>query len=147
MEDTVYTTKSASETQELGKKIAQKFTEGGIICLYGDLGSGKTTFTQGFAQGLGVERRVNSPTFIIVRTYKVQSSKSKVNSFYHLDLYRINSDRDLEGLGVQEILQDKNNIIVIEWPEKIAAMLPKERTNMFFTYISENERRIEIKHD
>src|SRR3990167_2465256 len=119
----VFVTNSFRETQELGKDFARFLAGGDIVCLHGDLGSGKTTFVQGLAKGLGIKQRIISPTFIIIRNYKIRINDKgfpplgtgMINNFYHIDLYRINSDKDIEGLGIEEIINDKNNIVVIEW--------------------------------
>ena len=125
-------TKSARETQELGKKLANNL-KGGIVALYGELGSGKTTFVQGLAAGLGIKKRIVSPTFIFIRQY---------SNFYHIDLYRIEKPEDARGLGLEEILGDPANIVVIEWAEKIKNLLPKKRIDVKFKILGENERKI-----
>jgi len=148
----VFTTKSAKETQNLGKTIANSFLEkkesshpsnrAFILCLYGELGSGKTTFVQGFAKGLGIRTRLLSPTFIIVRRYPL---KKNPFLFYHVDLYRIDTMRDLEGLGMRELLTDPSLVIVIEWAERLETLLPKERMDITFEVVGEEERKISIK--
>lgn len=130
-------TQSAKETQEFAKEFAKKIRSGTILTLYGDLGSGKTTFTQGLAEGLGVKERIISPTFIIVRNYESKN-------FYHIDLYRIETEKDLEGLGVEDILNDKKNFVVIEWAEKLGDLLPDRRIDIRFEHVDENKRRIII---
>src|SRR5258708_2199717 len=101
-------TKNVEETQDFAEAFAKEIQPGDIITLSGDLGAGKTTFTQGFAKGLGVTHRIISPTFIIIRTYTIPNPQSRIPNFYHIDLYRIHSDKDLQGLGFEEILEDKN---------------------------------------
>lgn len=124
------TTKSTKETQNFGKKLAQKIAGGGIICLYGDLGAGKTTLVQGIIAGLGIKKRVVSPTFIIMRNYGRVS---------HVDLYRLD---DASNLGLEELWQNPKNIILIEWPEKIENLLPKKRWDIKLRTISKNEHEI-----
>ncbi|MBI2431158.1 MAG: tRNA (adenosine(37)-N6)-threonylcarbamoyltransferase complex ATPase subunit type 1 TsaE [Candidatus Levybacteria bacterium] len=136
MEKKIFITQSANETQEIAKLFGKTF-KGSIIALYGDLGAGKTTFAQGLAKGLGIKKRIISPTFVIVRQYK-----AGFKNFYHIDLYRIESQKDIEGLGIKEILKDPQNIIVIEWVEKIKDLLPKERIDIYFEYLDENKRKI-----
>ncbi|MBF8249749.1 MAG: hypothetical protein HW400_350 [Candidatus Levybacteria bacterium] len=122
-----------AETQKLGRDFAKTLKKGDLVCLYGDLGSGKTTFTQGLAEGLGIKQRITSPTFIIVRCYELQTpafakasaGKQNLKLFYHVDLYRVESEKDLEGLGIEEIINNKNNIVVIEWAEKLKNYLPR----------------------
>jgi tRNA threonylcarbamoyladenosine biosynthesis protein TsaE len=134
------TTNSKEETQKLGEHFAGKLKPGNFVALYGDLGSGKTTFIQGLAKGLGVTRRIISPTFIIARHYKINNG-----SFYHIDLYRTESKHDLLGIGLDQIIEDKNNIVALEWAEKMGELLPKKRIEIRFQYLSENKRQIIIK--
>lgn len=112
------------------------------MCLVGGLGAGKTTFTQGMANGLGVQTGVSSPTFILMRVSKGISKK-----LYHLDLYRLeeNVDREVENLGLFEIWGKKENITVIEWAEKIKNILPKNSIWINFENKAENQRKITIK--
>jgi len=150
--DSTVFTKSAKETQNLGKTIANSLLKekesshpsnrASILCLYGDLGSGKTTFAQGFAGRLGIHTRLLSPTFIIVRRYPLEKNPFL---FYHVDLYRIGTMHDLEGLGMRELLTDPSAIIVIEWAERLGTLLPKQRIDITFEVVSEEERRISIK--
>lgn len=127
-------TKNALETQAFAKEIAHTLKNGDILALYGELGSGKTTFVQGLAKELGIDQRIVSPTFIIMRSYD--------KNFYHVDLYRTETGKDIEGLGLQEIMGDNDSIVVIEWPEKIEKLLPERTKRMYFTYRSDNEREI-----
>lgn len=139
-------TKTFKETQQAGFDLAKTLKGGEVICLHGDLGSGKTTFTQGLAKGLGITQRIISPTFIIMRSYelkqKTTSDKQQVKSFYHVDLYRIESEKDVEGLGLLEIIQDSESIVVIEWPEKIETLLPQKKMDIYLNYIDGDEREI-----
>jgi tRNA threonylcarbamoyladenosine biosynthesis protein TsaE len=134
-------TKSAQETQSLGQKIGFDLKQGRLLAFYGELGSGKTTFIQGLAKGLGIKKRILSPTFVFVRSYPL----SPQGTFYHVDLYRINKVSEATGLGLEEIFADPKAITVIEWAEKIKPILPKKRTDVFFKYLGENQRRIKIK--
>ena len=140
-------TKSAGQTQKVGKDLAdtllKKRGEGKsqIVCLYGDLGSGKTTFVQGFAKRLGISGRLLSPTFIIVRRYEYNDHAY----FYHMDCYRIESQKALEGLGIVELFQDPHALFCIEWAERLGVLLPKERTDVIFENIGGEKRRIRIK--
>lgn len=129
----IHITKSASETAKLGEKLAKRVTNGGILALYGDLGSGKTTFVQGLAKGLGITKRIISPTFVIIRQYY---------NFYHIDLYRVENQHGLEGLGIEEIFNNPKNIVAIEWAEKLSDMLPKGRLDVRFEHMDEGERKI-----
>jgi len=112
-----FTTYSEKETKDLAKKLAKKLT--GVIALIGELGSGKTTFAQGFAAGLGIKEKIISPTFVLIRQHRIPKTEK---TLYHIDLYRI--EKYFSKLGLKEILENPNNIILIEWAEKLKE-LPK----------------------
>jgi tRNA threonylcarbamoyladenosine biosynthesis protein TsaE len=135
-----YITNSSEETKELGKRFAERLKMGDFVALYGDLGSGKTTFIQGLAKGLGITRRIISPTFIIARHYVINNG-----SFYHVDLYRTESKHDLLGVGLDQIIEDKTNIVALEWAEKMREMLPEKRMDIRFQYLDNNKRQISIR--
>ncbi len=144
-------TKNAEETQKIGQKLADYLIRKGsatlphIICLYGDLGMGKTTFVQGFAKGLGITSRLLSPTFIIVRRQQLTSID---RHFFHLDLYRLASEQSIQELGIQEMFDDEKNIVIIEWAERLGGLLPEKRIDIRFTLgDSQSQRRIEITYD
>ena len=145
-------TKSAKETQKLGAEFAQQILRRGheksatVLALIGDLGSGKTTFLQGFAKGLGIEEVVNSPTFIIMKKFKILGSPTPhhFRNFYHLDLYRLEGQKDSKFFNFKEIMADPKNIVAIEWPEKIAKTLPKKVVSISFNHLKENEREIVV---
>ncbi len=134
-------TNSAKETQRLGEKISADLKPGSILALYGELGSGKTTLIQGLARGLGIKKRIISPTFVFIRQYPI---KNKI--FYHIDLYRIDGAIDAQGLGLKDIFADPKAIVAIEWAEKIKEVLPKKRIDIFFEYLGEDQRKIKINN-
>jgi len=136
-------TKSPEETAELAKKIASKIKKGGLICLNGDLGTGKTTFTKSLMESLGIEDfKVKSPTYTYIREYS--HPKTKV---YHIDLYRLESVDHLLVEEIQEILQINANIVVIEWADKLEGYLDsKNKIEINFEYLSENYREIITKN-
>ena len=142
-----YLSKSLEQTVEVAHKLAQKLHGGEVIALRGELGAGKTTFAQGLANSLGVTRRVNSPTFTIMRTYRIRNQESKIINLYHVDLYRIDSKMDLEGLGLEEILGRKDAVVVIEWPEKMYGLIPQNSIDIAFEYINDSTRKILISYD
>src|SRR6185369_11385985 len=129
-------TTSSTDTKKIGFDFAQTLKGGDVVALHGDLGSGKTTFVQGLAEGLGITKKIISPTFIIMRTYDLGEK-----NFYHVDLYRIENEKDVEGLGLIEIMNSKESIVVIEWPEKIENILPETKKDLFFTYIDDATRK------
>lgn len=146
----IFITKSPSETKKIGNNLAKqllvliKKTErnGAIVLgLAGDLGSGKTTFLQGFAKGLGITEKVLSPTFIIMRRFKAILSRNPV-FFYHLDCYRLKGARDAFILGVKDIVDNPDNMIAIEWAEKIRRVLPRDTIKLNFSFVGQNTRKI-----
>jgi tRNA threonylcarbamoyladenosine biosynthesis protein TsaE len=153
------TTKNAEETKELGRKVGSKLgqkrkdrerrIQATVLALTGELGSGKTTFLQGLAEGLGIKKRIISPTFIIIRTYdKSQNTNdlkvSELKTFHHIDLYRIegNIGDELKNLGMDEIFSDPANVVAIEWAEKAKDYLPENTTWINFSYKGQNMRSI-----
>jgi tRNA threonylcarbamoyladenosine biosynthesis protein TsaE len=113
-----------------------------VVALSGELGSGKTTFTQGFAEGLGITSRILSPTFILMRSYELEDPG---RSFYHIDLYRLEGGikEEMANLGIFDIFDDPNDIVLIEWAEKAEGLLPEKTVWVRFDRINENERKIE----
>lgn len=118
-------TKSAKETQEFGEKIGHYLKslshKARVILLKGELGSGKTTFVQGFAKGLGISYRLVSPTFIIIKEYQI--STSGFEKFYHIDLYRTKDAYFDETLQLNEILKNPKSLVVIEWSERLGGTI------------------------
>lgn len=141
-------TNSAFETQKIGEELAKEIKQGLVIALNGELGSGKTTFVQGLARGLGVEEKIKSPTFVIAKKYKIPSKKShpieenNINLFYHFDCYRISSSRGLKDIELETIIDDAGNVVVIEWAENVENILPKKILLIDFEYIDNKKRRI-----
>jgi tRNA threonylcarbamoyladenosine biosynthesis protein TsaE len=134
-------TRSKEETQRFGEELAKELSDGGIICLYGEMGSGKTTLTQGISKGLGIKQNIVSPTFILMRRYEAGEK-----FIYHIDLYRLNDLSEAKGLGIEEILSNPKNIVIIEWPEMAETLIPKKHTKVKIKALSEGEREIEIIH-
>lgn len=149
--------KSAKETQEIGEVFAGKIIQNAkiktqkdkatLFALSGELGSGKTTFLQGFAKGLGIKKRIISPTFILLRTYDIEKrKKDKVHStFIHIDLYRLEGkvEGQLRDLGFEDFLNDPENIIAVEWAEKAKNIMPDDAIWINFKYDSEFSRKID----
>lgn len=141
-------TESSEETKEFAREFVKNLTRPAILALYGNLGSGKTTFIQGLARGLGIEKRILSPTFVFIRSYDINdkrfATRDKPSHFHHVDLYRLDSEKDVEAVGLSEILNDKNSIVAIEWPEKIESLLPQSTIKIKLDQISEDKRKISI---
>src|SRR3990167_10109752 len=118
-----------------------------VLALMGDLGSGKTMFARAFAEALGVKEKIKSPTFIIFRKSKVADKKwqEKVfKYFYHFDVYRINSEKEILNLGWEEIISNPENIVLVEWADKIEKILPKGCVKINFKHLKGDKREIEI---
>jgi len=139
--EVLFVSTSDQETREIAKKILLDLEEGTVICLYGDLAAGKTTFSQGIAAALGINR-LTSPTFIIMREYP--TNNEVISRLYHLDLYRIDNPEEIKAFDLDEIIQDKKNLIIIEWPERIENILPSKRIDVHFKITDDNEREITI---
>lgn len=130
------TTRSERDTIELAENFEAEKIPGMVICLNGDLGSGKTVFTKGFAAALGIDEVITSPTFNIIKEY--------INGempLYHMDVYRL--EGNIEGTGITEYF-DKDGVTIIEWAEMIKDYLPEERLEISFKVIGENKRVLKI---
>ncbi|MEK9154525.1 MAG: tRNA (adenosine(37)-N6)-threonylcarbamoyltransferase complex ATPase subunit type 1 TsaE [Patescibacteria group bacterium] len=144
----MHKTNSFKQTQKLAKTMAKKISTAKIkrknalvFAFEGDLGSGKTTFAQGFLKGLGLKKKVISPTFVIIKNYKIKKSGSFSN-IYHIDLYRIKKAKEALDLGLKQILKNPKNIILIEWPQIIKRYLPKNAIRIKFNHGEKENKRI-----
>lgn len=114
-----------------------------VVALTGDLGAGKTTFVQGLLAGLGSRRGGASPTFVLMRRTPLPQGRFK--DVFHLDVYRLDGPEDLAPLELKKIVQDPRNIVLVEWADKIARALPRDRVRIHFSHgEKKNERRITI---
>ena len=169
-------TKSAAETKKLGQLLASEIVGSRtsdkralVISLEGDLGAGKTTFTQGFAEGLGIREKIQSPTYVILKIYKITSptspislvrrggkkryvslssvgevkSSGKVKNLIHVDAYRVGL-KDFAVLGWKDFVKNPQNIILVEWGNKIKKILPKGTLHILFAHQKGDERKIKI---
>jgi len=135
---------SSKKTQKLGELFGQSLKKGVIISLVGDLGGGKTTFVQGLARGLGIRERIMSPSFVLMKRYKIVNPRSSIKHFYHIDCYRLKKAREILGIGYEEILEEKNAVVIIEWADQIQKYLPKKRISVNFVFIDQTKRKIFI---
>jgi len=131
------TSSSEIDTIELAQNLESEKFPNMIICLTGDLGSGKTVFAKGFANGLGINEVVSSPTFTIIKEYTEGEMP-----LYHMDVYRLDGNTD--GVGIEEYFH-KNGVVIIEWAETIKDILPKERLEISFKIVDENKRVLVIR--
>ena len=129
------TTRSEFDTIELAQNIESEKFENMVICLDGELGSGKTVFTKGLANALGIEESITSPTFTIIKEYNGELP------LYHMDVYRV--EDNFHNLGIEEYF-DKGGVTIIEWADLIKDYLPEERLDIKFKVIDENTRIIKL---
>lgn len=137
-------TRSQEETIEAGIEFAGELSGGEVIALTGDLGSGKTTFLKGLAEGLMVEDTITSPTFVLLKSYPGKIKRSNIN-FVHIDAYRTDSIEDIKSVGIEDFLGRKDVIMAVEWAEKIKEILPKKIIKINFKTINENNREVKIQ--
>ncbi|OIN96180.1 tRNA (adenosine(37)-N6)-threonylcarbamoyltransferase complex ATPase subunit type 1 TsaE [Candidatus Desantisbacteria bacterium CG1_02_38_46] len=130
-------TNSTSETKKSAFRFAKKLKKGDILCLVGDLGSGKTTFVQGLAKGLGVKDIPTSPSFVLMNIYKCKLP------LYHFDLYRLDNTDEIRNLGHEEFFYG-DGITVVEWAEKLKELLPSKYIEVKFKILGKNKREILI---
>lgn len=127
--------KSVRQMQEIAGYLGKKLYPGIVICLIGELGSGKTTFVQGLARGLGIKRNVLSPSFQLLRVYSGRLD------LYHFDLYRLKSAQEWEDLGYNEYFS-RQGVSIIEWADKVSSTWPEKRLEIYFQYGQANTRRV-----
>ncbi|MBI2599951.1 tRNA (adenosine(37)-N6)-threonylcarbamoyltransferase complex ATPase subunit type 1 TsaE [Candidatus Daviesbacteria bacterium] len=121
-----YESSSTEKTKQIAENLAKNSKEN-IFALSGELGAGKTVFIQGFARGLGVKDKIISPTFVLIRQHPVPGTRRVL---YHIDLYRLENTADLKSLGLEEIWSNPDNIVLIEWAERIKDLLPETAVNI-----------------
>ena len=134
----IITTRSAAETKKIASALAKEIAairsdHARVIALSGNLGAGKTTFVQGFARALGIRERIQSPTFVLMKIYSLKRRKN-IKHLVHIDAYRIESLREIEHLGLRELFDDKDAVILIEWADRIKKILPKDARWITFSH-------------
>lgn len=141
-----FITTNSTQTRKLGEILAKELKGGEIICLTGDLGSGKTTFAQGVLKGLEAKRPYTSPTFVVMKQYKRKATfqNSKLESIYHIDAYRVKS-KNIIDLGWEEIITGENNIVIVEWAERIKGIVPEGAVWIKFEHKGKDKREIIVK--
>ena len=133
--DTVITTSSAEETMALGEKLGARLEPGDVLALFGDLGAGKTTLTKGIARGLKLPADIHSPTFTLIHEHP-----GKI-PLYHVDLYRLSTEEEIETLGLDEYIYS-DGITIIEWADRMEATLPSDRLDITLRMKGDNEREL-----
>lgn len=142
-------TKNPEETITFAVDFAKKLKGGEVLALEGDLGSGKTTFTKGLAEGFGVSDTINSPTFVLLKVYDIlrpyrhfRSGGKKVQCLVHIDAYRVENIEDIKSVGIEDYFDRDDVILVIEWADKISEILPQNTIHIKFETVGEKDRKI-----
>ena len=151
MKTNVFESRSSEETKTIAASLAQNISdsvrsrEGAlVIALQGELGAGKTTFVQGFADGLGIKKGILSPTFVLVKRFLVR--RGEFRHFFHIDFYRLRGKDEVKNLGLKDIFTNRSNVVAVEWPNRILELLPKDTLWIEFEHgKGEEERKIKIK--
>ena len=134
-----FTTHDETETWDVAKRFAATLAPGDVVCLEGDLGAGKTTFTRGLCAALGAKRTVTSPTFCIVSEHPSESFL-----VVHMDLYRLQGEDDVLQIGWEDYLA-RGAVLVVEWPDRAGSLIPADAKHVRFSYgASETERVISV---
>lgn len=168
-ENRVIISKNIKDTEKIAREFMEKITSpqipspeylrgeninATIVGLYGDLGVGKTAFTQIVGKMLGVKKKINSPTFVIMKRYTLRGvghpqkrcPTPLFKNLFHLDAYRLKNEKELLQLGWAEIIKNPENIIFIEWPEKVIKAMPKKHNKIQITHTKEGHRKFNIKY-
>ncbi|MFA6301365.1 MAG: tRNA (adenosine(37)-N6)-threonylcarbamoyltransferase complex ATPase subunit type 1 TsaE [Candidatus Paceibacterota bacterium] len=142
--------KNIKETTEIAKTFLDKILKdkkntekATIVCLSGNLGAGKTAFTQGVAKHLGVKSKVVSPTFVIYKKYPLKNKKHKY--LFHLDAYRLKNEKELLHLDWNKIVSDNENLVIVEWPENVKKVIPKYAKYIYISNDKNDSRILELK--
>ncbi len=130
--------RSPEQTRRIGVRLGGLLKAGDVICLQGDLGAGKTTFTQGIAQGWGSQDSVSSPTFILVNLYR----RPNGDSLFHMDAYRLDSIPEAEELDLDTMMNE--GALIVEWPERLGRLIPADRLLIQLSHLEEEHRQMSI---
>ncbi|MEI6498826.1 MAG: tRNA (adenosine(37)-N6)-threonylcarbamoyltransferase complex ATPase subunit type 1 TsaE [bacterium] len=133
---------SESDTIKFAQEVSKAVKGGDVLLLSGELGAGKTSFSKALAFALGIEEVVTSPTFVILKKYRLPVAQNHIKELVHTDCYRLTTLADAESIGLAEYLAQDDLVILIEWPENIASIIPERAKKINFEYIDENTRKI-----
>lgn len=137
-------TESREAMVALGRELGGRLSAGDVVLLHGDLGSGKTTIAQGILAGLGLDGPMPSPTFTLINEYRGQTAGRQAIAVYHLDLYRLRTDGDLDVIGLDDYLAPGDGISLIEWPERAAMRLDGEYLLIRLATTGDNRRQVRL---
>jgi tRNA threonylcarbamoyladenosine biosynthesis protein TsaE len=141
-----YVSNSIEDTRRLATQLAEKSVKGEVgplvFALMGELGAGKTVFVKAFAKALGVDGPVNSPTFILMHPYEIHAGHYRM--LYHIDAYRIESAQDFGPIGIGEVLDGNENIVLMEWADRVESLVPKSAIWIHIKHTGETTREIEV---
>jgi tRNA threonylcarbamoyladenosine biosynthesis protein TsaE len=142
MDPRIYITNSAEETMTLGAELAKLLRPARLVLLRGDLGAGKTTLVKGLAEAFGAASRddVSSPTFTLVHEYR-----GAEKSLFHIDLYRLESERELATLGLEELMLEEENLLLVEWGEKFPRLVGEMDLEIAIERLGEDRRRLTVR--
>ena len=143
-----YLSKSLEETGQIAKNFLETIYSIGdssvVVALEGNLGAGKTAFTQEVGKILGVAENMNSPTFVIEKIYSIDWKGFR--NLIHIDAYRLEKDSELLHLGWEEITREQENLVFLEWPENVASIIPESARRIHFKFIDEDTREISYEN-
>ena len=138
-----FKTAAPQDMLNVGKKIGSMLHGGEIILLYGELGSGKSTFAKGIAEELGATEAPNSPTFNLMNIY--EANKNNIKKIIHADTYRLKNKEDLADIGIDEYMCNEDSVCIFEWPDKMADLLADKKTiKVAIEYIDQDQRKITV---
>lgn len=136
----VLVTDSPEQTRQLGERLGRLIQPGDLICLSGELGAGKTTLATGIGHGWGALEVVNSPTFVFVNEY----SRANGQRLYHVDAYRLKDASEAESIALDDLLTDKESALLLEWPERVAEVLPEGRLWIELSWLADEQRQLRL---
>ena len=144
----IFKSESAKKTRKIAASLAletidsKPLKHARIFALEGELGAGKTTFVQGFVKALRIKQKIASPTFVLIKNYPLHTTQYKL--LYHIDAFRLRDWHDLASLGIRDVFADPQNLVLIEWAERVKPVLPKKRVWIHIDHMDKNDRKITI---
>ena len=137
-----FISKSEKDTIEIATKLAKKLKGGEILALEGDLGAGKTIFTKGLGKVFGIMQHITSPTFVLMKIYRIENKEYRIKNLVHVDCYRLEEPQELFYLGLEEYINKRDTIVVIEWADKIKKYLEKFKKVIWIKFKDKDSQKI-----